>query len=146
MEETPQPTEPLAGEIHDLLTESDNETTHFCFEEEMIEEVMQQFYNEIAGSLVYQPPPTQLPPPSSSPLLMDDGKNGSCGASVSDSASTVMAGIEAASSGGRLPVGKAEVEKGSSAVESGSDELDDEWLGRVLSWEQSQPVERRQRF
>lgn len=144
MEESPEPTEALAGKIHDLLTESDNETAQFCFAEEMIEEVMRQFYNEIAPS----PPEKQVPPPSSVfPLLTDEGKNGSCGASVSDSTSTVMAGIEAAGSVRMLPAEKLEAK---TEMEVGSEELeldlDDEWLSRVLSWEQGQQAESRQRF
>ncbi|KAI9106393.1 hypothetical protein K1719_021921 [Acacia pycnantha] len=137
MENTPEsPTEEeaLVCKIHqELLTESDSEMAQFCFEEETVEEVMQQFYNELAGSLVA--PPEN---PSSPPHVTDAGNNGSCGSFVSDSNSTVMAGIQLVGpSGGGSPAGKVKME-----AEGESDELDDdEWLGRVLSWEQGQPVE-----
>ncbi|KAK4277343.1 hypothetical protein QN277_015356 [Acacia crassicarpa] len=134
MENTPEsPTEEeaLVSKIQELLTESDSETAQFSFEEETIEEVMQQFYNELAGSLVA--PPEK---PSSPSHVTDAGNNGSCGSFVSDSNSTVMAGIQCPSGGGS-PAGKVKME-----AEGESDELDDdEWLGRVLSWEQGQPVE-----
>ncbi|KAI4337138.1 hypothetical protein L6164_015587 [Bauhinia variegata] len=162
MEETPGPEEgnivgDLTGKLHEILTESDTETGQFFFEERMIEEVMQELYKEITYSSITGPasfPGTLLPSSSlpASPVLIDKGKNESCGASVSDSASTVMAGISIA---GVLP----ETAKGGSDESVGfgvgletkeekmegcdGGDLDDEWLGRVLSWVQ---LESRQWF
>ena len=162
-----------AGKLHELLVESDVEAGQFSFGEEMIEEVMQELYREMTCSAttlpISQPAitvPSSIPSPSfssamssSSSVFIDDGKNGSCGASVSVSASTVMAGINIFTSDGGLASGKLEspmVEGGNeklggfgeSMVEEkkmeGCDEAewDDEWLGRVLSCGQSEMEDR----
>ena len=165
----------LPVKLHELLDESDTEEETGNLQEEMVEEVMQEFYKEMIASSSPNPP---------SQVFINEGKNGSCGASVSDKGSSVMAGIEAVSAaGGWFPV----TENGSSSVVGlggGSDglfelddvgvgneennnnntnnnnkkreeffydgvDLDDEWLGRVLSWGQQnqvQVVESRQWF
>ncbi|KAJ1442802.1 hypothetical protein SESBI_00682 [Sesbania bispinosa] len=138
--------EALTGKLRELLAESDNEETgQFRFQEEMVEEVMQDLYKEIAFSAAGDGPvqPT---------IFIDDGKNGSCGASISASASTVMAGIEVASFTGGFPATEnvsavVEVDGGRSDAFAlfgfgeenkmqGFDrgDIDDEWVGRVLSW------------
>lgn len=130
--DSPTHEEALVNKIQELFTdESDSEMAQFCFEEETIEEVMQQFYNELAGS--------HKPPSSPPPHATDAGSNGSCGASVSDSNSTVMAGIQLVGPACNSPPKAKVTMETSSEVES--DELDDEWLGKVLSWEHGQPVE-----
>ncbi|KAJ6745734.1 hypothetical protein OIU74_028411 [Salix koriyanagi] len=62
----------------------------------MIEEVMRDLYKEItctkSATLDNVP----------SPLFVDNGKSESCGASVSDSSSTVMAGVEFVGVAGKL--------------------------------------------
>lgn len=147
MEQSPNPSEEeeegLKGKLHELLDESDGEGEcgQFRFQEETVEEVMQELYKEIAFPL------SQTVPSS---VFVNDGKNGSCGASVSDTASTVMAGIEVVSPGaGGFPV----TGNVSAAVEEEKKiegfDLDDEWIGRVLSWSQQnhiQVVEDRQWF
>ena len=115
----------------EFLTEADVET-EFAIDEEMIEEVMQELYKEItspaastcseaeaaatvavtkeAQSLAVRPP-SPLPSMSlSAKVFVESGKSSeSCGASVSDSASSVMAGVEFAGgvvgSAGRESVG-----------------------------------------
>lgn len=138
--------------------------------EELIEEVMQELYREITNNSDRGGPGPAHGPTSSSLtrgqttsfrlVVGNNGRSESCGACVSESASTVMAGIEFVGSPGRFTggnVGSArgettiwressngywwdddhdQVEKG--AVMDGCDgdhqELDDEWLARVLSW------------
>ncbi|CAK7352972.1 unnamed protein product [Dovyalis caffra] len=60
----------------------------FPIKEEMIEEVMQELYKEITCA---KPAPLNN---VLSLVFVDNGKSESCGASVSDSSSTVMAGVE----------------------------------------------------
>ncbi|CAL0322551.1 unnamed protein product [Lupinus luteus] len=140
MEQSPDSAEEvLTGKLHELLDESDNEECgQFCFQEETVEGVMQELFKEIA--FPYSQTPSQV--------FVNDGKNGSCGASVSDTASTVMAGIEVVSpSGGFLLTEKAstvvdiEEEKKMEVFDGGNfDDYDDEWIGRVLSWSQQNQV------
>ncbi|MED6144459.1 hypothetical protein PIB30_015886 [Stylosanthes scabra] len=79
---------PFTMKLHELLGESDTEEGtddgSLCFQEEVVEGVMQEFYKEIAAS--------------KSKVFINQGDNESCGASVSDNGSSVMAGI--AGSGG----------------------------------------------
>ncbi|CAI8599401.1 unnamed protein product [Vicia faba] len=42
-------TEALTGKLHELLADSDTDASQFSFEEEAIEEVMQEFYKEIVA-------------------------------------------------------------------------------------------------
>jgi hypothetical protein len=121
--------------------------------EERIEKFMQELYKEITT--------TASPPPASS-FLWNGWESESCGAAVSDSASTVMAGVEfagkmisAPENGGRygckcrsnegLVVGKREegAMNGCDACGDGhgrkvdggdDDDEDEEWFARVLSW------------
>lgn len=143
----------MAGLFPEILSVPDGDDDSdslpgFQFKEEMVVEVMQELWKEISS------PPARLPSPE-----------GSCGASFSDSASTVMAGVEMVGGGGggtslvgldgRRP-GRAAAGKGWTAevakeeecyvpefmavggeVMDGCDavEFDDEWLSRVLSWD-----------
>ncbi|XVE70924.1 hypothetical protein DITRI_Ditri10aG0108700 [Diplodiscus trichospermus] len=99
----------ISGKLKVLLTESDDESkfsNEGLVEEEKLEEIMQELYKEITSSSYYTSPSTlTLPSPSSSSLsplslssmpslAVSDVKSESCGASMSDSSSTVMAGIE----------------------------------------------------
>ncbi|KAF9681023.1 hypothetical protein SADUNF_Sadunf06G0182500 [Salix dunnii] len=71
----------------------------YPIKEEMIEEVMQDLYKEItctkSATLDNVP----------SPLFVDNGKSESCGASVSDFSSTVMAGVEFVGVAGKIAGG-----------------------------------------
>lgn len=146
-----------------LLTEHDDDEAVELFpdipiKEELVEEVMQELYKEITCSSTCANPSSSSSsstPPSPSPtsLLAGNGESESCGASVSDLASTVMAGVEFVGSTERLVGVKAEFPSGSSpsstlaVVEKGfgerdhqvvdggdGGEVDDEWLGRLLNW------------
>ncbi|GMI88517.1 hypothetical protein HRI_002521000 [Hibiscus trionum] len=162
-----------AGRLNVVLTESDDEIefSSECFvEEEKLEEIMQELYKEITSpsynttSQQQQQPTVTLPSPSSSsssPLLLStlpffsacDVKSDSCGASMSHSSSTVMAGI--AFVGLDVKVGLPEKgkmspendlwvtemefddnNKSKNKVVGGEGEMDenDEWLARVLGW------------
>ncbi|XVE97673.1 hypothetical protein REPUB_Repub03eG0039300 [Reevesia pubescens] len=167
----------IVGKLNVFLSESDDESefsNEGLVEEEKLEMIMQELYKEITSTSynTSPPPPTvTLPSPSSSssssPLSLSslpffafsDVKSESCGASMSDSSSTVMAGIEFVGPAGNLSdvkVGLPETGKRSpenelwvmemglncnnnnSVVEEkmdGSDEGevgDDQWLARVL--------------
>jgi hypothetical protein len=161
----------LGRKLNELLTdfEGDNDMSPaelYIKEEMVLEEVMQELHKEIRPSASTKPTtwPTSFPSPSSSPLSTSlfsltplpfansEGKSESCGASQSDSASTVMAGIEFVGSAvkirspdngfwGVVEGGGCnyEVGVGESFGETldGCDggELDDEWLGRLLRWD-----------
>ncbi|XWS72456.1 hypothetical protein CRYUN_Cryun02cG0041300 [Craigia yunnanensis] len=107
----------FGGKLNVLLTEYDDESefsSEGLVEEEKLEEMMQELYKEITSSSYNTSPPTvTLPSPSSSsssPLFLSslpffvvsDVKSESCGASMSDSSSTVMAGIEFVGPTGKL--------------------------------------------
>lgn len=170
----------LAGKLNELLTEvdcSDDMSSEFFIKEEMVAEVMQELYKEITSTSTSTSPnkrPKDSPSPTLSssslsssssfastvPFAVCNGKSESCGTSVSDPASTLMAGIEylgaAAEMGSpengfcgavddhqeaggcNFRVGANELGFGESQVD-GCDvgELDDEWLGRILSWDPS---------
>ncbi|KAL9363176.1 hypothetical protein Peur_045961 [Populus x canadensis] len=86
----------------EYLTDFDLDGDHspeFPIKEEMIEEVMQDLYKEI--TCTKSAPLGNVP----SPVFVDNGKSESCGASVSDSSSTVMAGVEFAGFAGKLAGG-----------------------------------------
>ncbi|KAK5814123.1 uncharacterized protein LOC108468150 [Gossypium arboreum] len=109
-----------AGKLNVLLTESDDES-EFSNDEGKLEEIMQELYKEITATTTSSSPNTSplmvtLPSPSSSssssspplylsppPFSVSDVKSESCGASMSDSSSTVMAGIEFVVPAGKLP-------------------------------------------
>jgi len=149
----------LTWRLDDLLTEleRDNDMSsseEFSIKEEMIEEVMQELQEEISLSACTEPTtwPASFPLPSSSSSSTSPFADTSerCGASVSDSASTVMAGIEYM--GPALKMGSPEngflgVVEGGRCNDYGvgvagermdgcdGGELDDEWLGRLLLWD-----------
>ncbi|TYI16981.1 hypothetical protein ES332_A08G292900v1 [Gossypium tomentosum] len=109
-----------AVKLNVLLTESDDES-EFSNDEGKLEEIMQELYKEITATTTSSSPNTSplmvtLPSPSSSssssspplylsppPFSVSDVKSESCGASMSDSSSTVMAGIEFVVPAGKLP-------------------------------------------
>ncbi|GLT54203.1 hypothetical protein SLA2020_274210 [Shorea laevis] len=152
----------LTRRLNDLLTEferdDDDMSSEFSIKEEMVEEAMQELHKEIISPSACTEPttwPASFPsPPSSSlstsPFADSEGKSESCGASVSESASTVMAGIEFL--GLPLRMGSPEngfcggvvegggcnyygVEVGESLDGCDGGESDDEWLGRLLRWD-----------
>ena len=151
----------LAGLFPEILAvpdgDGDDSLPGFQFKEEMVEEVMQELWKEISS------PPAILPPSPELPGLVVGVGRESCGASFSDSASTVMAGVEMAAGGGGSgslvglagrKAGRGASGKGSAAEVAeeecyvpefggaggermdGCDglEFDDEWLSRILSW------------
>lgn len=100
-------TEALAGKLQELLTDSDTDASEFSFEEETIEEVMQEFYKEIIAC------PTPLLPKA-------------------DSAEEEEMEIPPVDAGEFEEVGDVEVYK----MEEFEYEVDfdDEWLAKVLNW------------
>ncbi|KAL5769061.1 hypothetical protein ACOSQ2_015844 [Xanthoceras sorbifolium] len=149
----------VVGRLTTLLTEVDDDSElssdQFPIKEEKIEKIMQELYTEISCSSFTKvdsisPLSTftsPLPSPSISSIssLPFDGKSDSCGASISVSGSTVMAGVEFGGGTtrniGSLKVGLTEnmLGRGSSGVGNhekmeGCDgwEVGDEWLARVL--------------
>ncbi|XVE53899.1 hypothetical protein DITRI_Ditri03aG0039100 [Diplodiscus trichospermus] len=107
----------ISGKLNVLLTESIDEnelSNEGLVEEEKLEEIMQELYKEITSSSYNTSPPTiTLLSPSSSSLspfsmsslpffCVSDFKSESCGASMSDSSSTVMAGIAFVGQAGKL--------------------------------------------
>ncbi|GMJ07627.1 hypothetical protein HRI_004431900 [Hibiscus trionum] len=147
-EESKSPETELSGDVawklSVLLTESDDESElsdEGLVEEDKLEEIMQELYREItiASSSSYNTSPL--------PFSAVSGVNGeSCGASMSDLSSTVMAGIEfvAAPTGKYLAKneltnndvgGEEDVEMdGCDEGEIDDDDDDDQWLARVLGW------------
>ncbi|KAJ4837975.1 hypothetical protein Tsubulata_037841 [Turnera subulata] len=158
-----------AGNFHELLRETDWDSEvspELHIKEELVEEVMQELYREITCpspppqlttcsssstlNVASSPSPSSegVPSPASSSLpafravFADDGKSESCGASVSDSSSTVMAGVEYVGVAGKAAGGSSlSVVSGGSGewmegMMDGCDqvEFDDEWLERVMSW------------
>ncbi|KAF3447529.1 hypothetical protein FNV43_RR12715 [Rhamnella rubrinervis] len=141
----------ISGKLTNLPTEQDDAVELFPeipVKEELIEEVMQELYKEIACSSNCTNPSSSSP--STTSFVAGNGKSESCGPSVSDLASTVMAGVEFVGSTERFAEVKTEIASGSSSstlavVEKGFGEgdqvdgcdgveVDDEWLARVLSW------------
>ncbi|KAK8581928.1 hypothetical protein V6N13_144921 [Hibiscus sabdariffa] len=139
----------ISGNLNVLFTDSDDgtEPSHEgLVEEEKVEEIMQELYKEItlaAYSSNTSPPttvtfPSPPPPPFLSPLTFfpaNDVKiSESCGASMSDSSSTVMAGVEFVGPTKRMP----DVKAGSPPVKelwvTEREVDDDQWLARVLGW------------
>lgn len=145
----------LVGTLTMLLTEVDDEaelSPELLIKEEKIEEVMRELYKEIATSpsctnVKPTSPPSNVPSPP--PSLPFDVKSESCGASISVSGSTVMAGIEYVGPTGNIAItengvwmvgrGDGNSNNNHNAVGEemdGCDLLDvgDEWLARVLRW------------
>ncbi|KAF5743195.1 hypothetical protein HS088_TW09G01260 [Tripterygium wilfordii] len=124
----------ISVSLSDFLTDSDDEG-ELSIREELIEKLMQELYKEICYS---KSPPVAMEkhpmPSSSAQLVTDNWKSESCGASLSGTASTVMAGVEFGGAAGRkegemgFGFGEEKME-GCDGVDSG-----DEWLTRVLSW------------
>ncbi|KAK8568589.1 hypothetical protein V6N13_106494 [Hibiscus sabdariffa] len=161
-----------AGSLNVVLTESDDEIefSNLGFvQEEKLEEIMQELYREITSpsyNTTSQQPMVTLPSSSSSssPLHLSslpffsacDVKSESCGASMSQSSSTVMAGI--AFVGPCVKVGlpgkkkisaendlRVMMEMGFNDYKKSKNKLvgeeemegcdeNDEWLSRVLGW------------
>lgn len=114
-------TDTLTGKLHELLSDSENDASQFSFEEETIEEVMQEFYNEIIACPKQPSSPTitaQLPKMEEIPLpvveLCHDNEN------ISE-----CAGFEV--------VQECKMEE---REEDELGDFDDEWLARVLNWGQ----------
>lgn len=150
----------IAKKFDMLLSETDDESEFcngFLIEEERVKEIMQELYKEITCPPSTTSPPSATPPsptssvssfPWSSPsfLAASDFKSESCGVSVSDSASTVMAGIEFAGPTFKqvgLPeeemrVADGGIENGVGGVgmmdgHDGEEVSDHQWLARVLA-------------
>jgi len=161
MEKSPK--SDLAVKLTDLLKEldGDGELTEFTVKEELIEEVMQELYKEItcttstatASNISSTSVPANFP--SQSPLMpvvavSDGAKSESCGASVSDSMSTVMAGIEFVrpTGTGKKKLGSQEIKIGfefdhgmmMNGCDGGNFD-DDEWLARVLGWDPQEELD-----
>ncbi|CAK9146902.1 unnamed protein product [Ilex paraguariensis] len=150
----------VSGELYELLAISDDEfSLEIPINEEMVKEVMQELWREIAyrynddRDII-----TSLTPdifPMASPLssfIVVGGDNESCGPAFSDSASTVMAGTEL-SSGGVPVLGPTNfiatgdmglpvpTRNGSWGGDEGAEkmdgwdggEFDDEWVTRILN-------------
>ncbi|KAL3746867.1 hypothetical protein ACJRO7_015761 [Eucalyptus globulus] len=138
----------FAGALTGFLADSDEEgglSPELPIEEELVEKVMHELYEEIAGRNDSTGVAAAPPPPA---LVEEKGKNGNCGASVSETASTVMAGVHFACCAGELgsrpspspspslpPSGGGEA-SGEADGGGGGDgvEMDDEWLEKALSW------------
>ncbi|GAU31329.1 hypothetical protein TSUD_315390 [Trifolium subterraneum] len=100
-------TEALTGKLNDLLADSDDyHSSEFSFQEETIEEVMQEFYKEIIACPKEQPPSPTTPLP--------EPKVEEIPAPVVQS-NELFAGLENF---------------------EGDFDYDDEWLARVLNWGQ----------
>ncbi|KAL4295491.1 hypothetical protein GQ457_12G021130 [Hibiscus cannabinus] len=140
----------FAWSLSVLLSESEDESElsdESLVEEEKLEEIMQELYREITttttttSSSSNNTSPVPLPPPPCSAVSGVYGE--SCGASMSDSSSTVMAGIEFVSPMGQYfamneltnnVVGGGEEEMGMDGCDEGEIDDDDQWLASVLGW------------
>ncbi|KAG2666029.1 hypothetical protein I3843_15G033400 [Carya illinoinensis] len=169
----------IAGKLNELLTEDDGNddlSSELFIKEEMVAKFMQELYKEITCPSTSTNPnkkANDFPPPTLSssslstsssfaltvPFAEWNGKSESCGTSVSDPVSTLMAGMEyfgpAAKMGspengfcgGAVEVGGCNYRPVAVGAKEGFGEsqmdgcdvgeLDDEWLGRVLSWDPS---------
>ncbi|KAJ1423439.1 hypothetical protein SESBI_12377 [Sesbania bispinosa] len=133
MEQSRPPcTEDLTQKLHELLTDSDNDAVgHFSFKEETIEEVMQEFYKEIAC-------PKPPSPTSSTPLSLSEHSSLSYSPNpeVDENVSLVQlqdGSDELVGLGNGVGQEKKILERRQDEVD-----FDDEWLARVLSWGQGQ--------
>lgn len=102
-------TEALTRKLHELLPDSDDEASEFYFEEETIEELMQEFYKEIIAFPKQPSTTTPLPPKVEeiSPVVVELHPNANANQHVEE-----YKNME-------------------------EDDFDDEWLARVLSWGQN---------
>lgn len=107
-------TEALAGKLHELLADSDIDASQFSFEEETIEEVMQEFYKEIIACPITPMLPKEEEEEEISPV--------------------VELHHDAAEAGEFEKIGVVE----EYTMEEFEDEVDfdDEWLAKVLNWSQ----------
>ncbi|KAK8505279.1 hypothetical protein V6N13_045721 [Hibiscus sabdariffa] len=137
----------FAWNLSVLLSEPEDESElsdESLVEEEKLEEIMQELYREITttttSSSSHNTSPVPLSPP---PFSAVSGE--SCGASISDSSSTVMAGIEFVSPIGQYfamneltnnIVGGGGEERGMDGCDEGEIDVDDDdqWLASVLGW------------
>ncbi|RDX58281.1 hypothetical protein CR513_62412, partial [Mucuna pruriens] len=106
-------TEALTRKLDEILTDTESDVGQFCFEEETIEEVMQELYKEIIMASPPQPPsptPTPFPSSSNASLLLQ-----------------VQPQLQSVSP--QLGQDKKDQE-----------DFDDEWLARVLNWGQLQLI------
>ncbi|AES73399.2 hypothetical protein MtrunA17_Chr3g0135681 [Medicago truncatula] len=103
--------EALARKLHELLPDSDDEVSEFCFEEETIEKLMQEFYKEIIAF------PEQ--PSTTTPLI-----------SKVEEFSPVV-DLHSNANANEL------VEEYKYMEEDEEGDFDDEWLARVLNWSQN---------
>lgn len=149
MEKTPNSTEEeeeaLTRKLQEILDEFDKEETgKFCFQEEKVEEMMQELYKEITSCASHEL--------SNSPISIHDVNNESCGVLISGSKSSIMAGIKVVSSTSRFPVTRKRLatvtttenenisetlfrfkeEKERRKFFNDEDHLDCEWVGRIL--------------
>ncbi|KAG4141654.1 hypothetical protein ERO13_D06G087450v2 [Gossypium hirsutum] len=137
-EESKSPEAELSGEFSGnlsvLLAESDDESefsNEGSVEKEKLEEIMQELYKEITvTSSSYNASPTVT---SSLPFFGE-----SCGASMSDSSSSVMAGIELVAPTKELLVIGMGFNDNKSVMVDEVKEMDvcddDQWLARALGW------------
>jgi len=102
-------TEALTRKLHELLPDSDDEASEFCFEEETIEELMQEYYKEIIAFPKQPSTTTPLPPKVEeiSPVVVELHHNAKPHELVEE-----YKNME-------------------------EDDFDDEWLARVLNWGQN---------
>ncbi|GKV03579.1 hypothetical protein SLEP1_g15853 [Rubroshorea leprosula] len=165
----------IVSKLDLLLSEADDESEFsdgFLIEEEKVEEIMRELYKEITSCPCASPTPaanlpsstssvsstSSLIPFSSQPFFavcdVTDVKSDSCGPSLSDSASTVMAGVEFVGPTFKN-VALPEIRSGSPVenemwMEGGGiddgvggvgmdgrdgEVVDDQWLARVLGWD-----------
>ncbi|TYH12971.1 hypothetical protein ES288_A06G107900v1 [Gossypium darwinii] len=138
-EESKSPDTELSGDfsrkLRVFLTESDDESefsNEGSVEKEKLEEIMQELYKEITvTSSSYNTSPTVT-----SSSLSSFGE--SCGASLSDSSSSVMAGIELVAPTEELLVIGMGFNDNKSVIGDEVKEMDgcddDQWLARALGW------------
>ncbi|KAB2619558.1 hypothetical protein D8674_015427 [Pyrus ussuriensis x Pyrus communis] len=141
----------IGGKLPELIDEL---LPEIPIKEELIQKVMQELYKEITAGTTTTTATSDCTKPSSPvatfptpSLVVGNGKSESCGASVSDSASTVMAGVEFVGPAGKTwgsPENGAWMNEcgwndtGLGVGKEGMDgrdharEVDDEWLERVL--------------
>jgi len=101
-------TEALTRKLHELLPDSDDEVSEFCFEEETIEKLMQEFYKEI---IAFPKQPSKTTP---LPSKMEEF--------------SPVVELHPSANPHEL------VEEYKNMEE---DDFDDEWLARVLNWGQN---------
>lgn len=128
----------VAGNLSLFLTESDDQSESSIegsVEKAKLEEIMQELYKEITGisSSYNASPPTVTSQFPSSSLPFFDINSESCGASMSDSSSSVMAGIELVAPTERC-LGKDNNNVKGDEVKEMDDCDDDELVAGALGW------------